>query len=128
MAKSMINYYPKVRMGSFQKYTVPHMKFYNEDPLILNNAPTASTIVYNWMIEEVAIDNIAKMHTNMQIIVGDSETVVDRAAMKRIIKESPAEVKEYLEYPGVDHFVLNDGIHLNEIIKSQLDFISRMLS
>jgi hypothetical protein len=55
------------------------------------------------------------------------EAIVSRSMLKKITNDAPAEIKEYFEYPGVDHYVLNNGLYLDQIVSDQLKFLEKVL-
>jgi alpha-beta hydrolase superfamily lysophospholipase len=103
------------------------MVHYYDDPKQVAAPSTASTIVVLSELETLIMGNIDKLALNMHIVIGSEENIVSRVNLIKITKEAPGEVKEYLEFPGVNHYVLNDGIYLQEVIDSQIEFLDRMV-
>lgn len=64
----------------------------------------------------------------MHVCFGSNELVVNKGASAAIVKGSPDQVAEYIEYPGVDHYVLNDGIWLDTIGANQVKFLDKVFS
>lgn len=67
------------------------------------------------------------MTVSMHITMGDMEPLVSKQMPQTIVLGTTGEVREYHEYPGVDHYILNDGIHMEEMIYQQIDFLERIM-
>ena len=63
----------------------------------------------------------------MHVTIGDEESVVSRPALIKITKEAPAEIKEYYEWPGINHYVINDGLYLEDVVANQLEFLAKIV-
>ena len=64
----------------------------------------------------------------MHISASGEEDTVDNKILVKIAESSTETISEYFEYPGVDHYILNDGIWLPEVVKNQLAFLEKVLS
>ena len=127
LSKAIYKFYPRVGVSPPLRNPAPHMKHYYDDPLQVIEKSTAASIMALDTCENYIHSNINKLTINMHVTVGDGEATVSRPALQKITKEAPAEIKEYLEYPGVDHYILNNGIYMEEVIENQLEFLERNL-
>ena len=94
---------------------------------IYNIGNTAASIMALYECQCYIEENYTNLSTDFHIIIGDCEAIVSRAMSKKITVEAKANIKEYHEYPGVDHYVLNNGIYLEEMIGAQLLFLEKVL-
>ena len=127
MAKTIYKYYPRVEVCPPIRAPAPYMKHYYEDPLQVTEGSTAASIMAIYDLKAMIDGGYKSLKLPMHVTVGDSENIVSRAALIRITKEAESEFKEYFEYPGVNHYVLNDGIWMDEMVANQLDFVKRVL-
>ncbi|CAI2375038.1 unnamed protein product [Moneuplotes crassus] len=126
-ANTISKFYPTLSVCPTPVDPAPHMVHYYDDPLQIIIDSTAASLVALDDCQKTVQANIDKLTVDMHVTIGDEENVVSRVVCHKIIKEAPAAVKEYSEWPGLNHYLFNNGLYLEDIIKNQLDFLERIL-
>jgi len=126
-AKQIYKFYPRLEICPPLRNPAPHMCHYYNDPLQVSAGITAGSLMTLFECKDFILENYKSIKTDMHITVGDCENIVSRAALQSLTLEAEAEVKEYHEYPGVNHYLLNDGIWMEDIINGQLKFLEKIL-
>ncbi|CAI2374528.1 unnamed protein product [Moneuplotes crassus] len=126
-ANTIAKFYPALSVCPPLRNPVPHMVHYYDDPLQVVAGSTAASLVALDICQKTIQANVDKLTVDMHVTIGDEENVVSRVECQKITKEAPAIVKEYYEWPGVNHYIINDGIYMEDIIRNQLDFLERIL-
>ena len=127
LSKAIYKFYPRLAVAPLVIDPSLHLKEYFEDPLQITSPNTAGSVISWHNIEKFIKSNIDKLTVNMHITTGDWENVISRSNLYKIIKEAPAEVKELYEFAGVDHYILNNGIYLEDVVDCQLTFLQKNL-
>ena len=70
-------------------------------------------------------NHLHEIKTDFQVVLGEKDEAVSKAPIQELTRVSPADRKELVMLPHVDHAVHADGNYYKLILKEQIDFIDQ---
>lgn len=126
-AKSIAKFYPDLQMiPPLPNPLFIFMKKFVEDPLQVKRGISAQTVVTMGDITDFLLSNASSLNTPFHAIIGELDQMVSKDHLTNFFKQTKNEKNQFLRYPQLAHYILQDGVNLPEIISQQLDFLNSL--